>query len=80
MNKKKHRILFIQIAGSIVGILLELLVFIRIMDQIGPKESIQNVFDEMVAYDARALRNSENICNFTDHRPHENYMRMQYSV
>lgn len=80
MNKKKRRILFIQIAGSTVGILLELLVFIRIIDQLGPKEPIQNVFDEMVAYDARALRNSENICNVEDHGPHEYYMRMECSV
>ena len=48
MNKKKLIILFIQITGSIVGILLELFVFVKIIDQIGPKRPVQNVFDEMI--------------------------------
>ena len=78
MKKKKGIILFIQVAGSIVGILLELFIFIKIMDRIGPDRPVQNVFDEMIVNDARALRNSANICNVENHRPHENYMRMEY--
>ena len=78
MNKKKRFILFIQIAGSTIGILLELFIFIKIIDRIGPDRPVQNVFDEMIVNDARALRNSANICNVENHRPHESYMRMEY--
>ncbi len=78
MKKKKGIILFIQVVGSIVGILLELLIFVKILDRIGPDRPVQNVFDEMIVNDARALRNSANICNVEDHRPHESYMRMEY--
>ena len=78
MNKKKRFILFIQIAGSTVGILLELFIFIKIIDRIGPDRPVQNVFDEMVVNDARTLRNSANICNFKDYGPYEYYMRMEY--
>lgn len=78
MNKKKLCIRFIQIAGSTVGILLELFIFLKIIDRIGPDRPVQNVFDEMVVNDARALRNSAYICNYYCARPHENYMRMEY--
>lgn len=78
MKKKKRIILFIQIIGSIVGILLELMIFIKIIDKFKPDRPIDNVFDEMVVNDARALRNSTNICNVKSYRPHENYMRMEY--
>lgn len=78
MNKKKRIILFIQITGSIVGILLELMIFIKIIDKFKPDRPIDNVFDEMIVNDARALRNSANICNVKSYRPHENYMRMEY--
>lgn len=78
MNRKKRITLFIQIAGSIVYILLELFAFEKITDRIGPTRPVQNVFDEMISYDAWALRNSPNICNFYCARPHENYMKMEY--
>ncbi len=42
------------------------------------RESVQNVFDEMVMNKAELLRKSANICNFQDYSPHEYYVRMEY--
>ncbi len=77
MNKKKPSRLFIQITGSIVGILLALCAFVKIIDRIADRP-IHNVFDEMVVNDARELRNSANICNFYSARPHARYLTMEY--
>ena len=78
MNKKKQSILFIQITGSIAGILLELFIFVKIADLIAQNQSIQNVFDEMMVNDARALRESANICNVIYDRPRTYYVTMEY--
>lgn len=68
MDKKKRYILFI------VGILL----FIKIIDLIEQRRSVQNVFDEMIINEARLLMKSENICNVHSAKPYYDYFTMEY--
>ena len=42
------------------------------------RESVQNVFDEMIMNEARLLRKSANICNVKDYSPYEYYVSMEY--
>ncbi len=77
-----------------LGVCLGLLILPQILARIEPehlvgrsvrkfaeqsqRESVQNVFDEMVMNKAELLRKSANICNFKDYSPHEYYVRMEY--
>ena len=42
------------------------------------RESVQNVFDEMVMNEARLLKKSANICNVYSAKPYYNYLTMEY--
>lgn len=75
---------FFQITGSAVIILMRLLLNLKIVEWSGVKRyvkelsQVQNVFDEMIVNDAVALRNSANILNLKNERPHFCYQHMEY--